>query len=117
MQRHGHLWPALISFENLLRAAQQAQKGKRFRPAVMQFNLELEHELWRLHDELRTHIWQPGPYRTFYIHELKNRLISAAHYRDRVVHHALVNLLEPIYESGRGLWNAVGCRAVPRRAG
>lgn len=42
--------------------------------------------------------YRPGAYRTFFIHEPKRRQISAAAYRDRVVHHALTRVLEPIFE-------------------
>lgn len=48
--------------------------------------------------ELRSRSYAPGPYTSFYIHEPKRRLISAAPFRDRVVHHALCNLIEPIFE-------------------
>src|SRR5262249_28461 len=98
MKRHGNLWENVIRFEALLCAAEQACKGKRFRPDVASFHFNLEHELWALHEELSTKTYRPGAYRTFFIHEPKLRQISAAPYRDRVVHHALVNVLEPIYE-------------------
>jgi hypothetical protein len=98
MKRHGHLWPHLIAFPNLLRAARQAERGKRFRPDVARFHFNLERELWALHEELAGHTYRPGPYRSFTIHEPKERLISAAPYRDRVVHPALVNALEPLFE-------------------
>jgi retron-type reverse transcriptase len=98
MKRHGHLWENVISFEAFLRAADRARRGKRFRPAVASFHFDLEHELWALHEELSTKRYRPGAYRTFFICEPKPRQISAAPYRDRVVHHALVNVLEPIYE-------------------
>ncbi len=98
MKRHGNLWQQVISFESLLRAAEQACKGKRFRPSVATFHFNLEHELWTLHEELSTKTYRPGAYRSFFIHEPKPRQISAAPYRDRVVHHVLVNVLEPIYE-------------------
>jgi retron-type reverse transcriptase len=98
MKRHGNLWQQVIRFEALLRAALQACKGKRFRPSVAEFHFNLEHELWALHKELSTKSYQPGAYRSFYICEPKPRQISAAPYRDRVVHHALVHVLEPIYE-------------------
>ena len=65
---------------------------------VATFHFDLERQLNRLQDELRDKTYRPGPYRTFEIHEPKRRMISAAPYRDRVVHHALVNVLEPIYE-------------------
>jgi retron-type reverse transcriptase len=98
MKRHGHLWEEVISFEALLRAAEQARRGKRFRPAVAAFHFDQERALWKLHEELTTRTYRPGAYRSFFIYEPKKRQISAAPYRDRVVHHALVNVLEPIYE-------------------
>ena len=52
MKRHGNLWEQVISFESLLRAAEKARKGKRFRPAVAAFHFDLERELWKLHEEL-----------------------------------------------------------------
>jgi retron-type reverse transcriptase len=73
-------------------------QGQRFRPDVADFHFHLEHELWALHEELSTKTYRPGAYRTFLIHEPKPRQISAAPYRDREVHHALVNVLESIYE-------------------
>jgi RNA-directed DNA polymerase len=100
MKRAGNLWPQIIEFENLLLAAQKAQRGKRFRPNVLAFNDQLESELFRLQKELIAQTYQPGGYRTFEIYEPKPRLISAAPYRDRVVHHALCNVIGPILEQG-----------------
>ena len=98
MKRHGNLWEGMISFESLLEAAEKAQRGKRFRPAVARFHFTLERELLVLREELASKRYRPGPYRSFHIYEPKQRLISAAPYRDRVVHHALTAALEPIFE-------------------
>jgi RNA-directed DNA polymerase len=98
MKRVGRLWNKLIAFDNLLRAARTACKGKRFRPPVAAFHFDLERQLWRLHEELAARTYRPGPYTTFHIREPKERLISAAPYRDRVVHHALTQVIEPIFE-------------------
>jgi retron-type reverse transcriptase len=98
MKRHGHLWESLISFPNLLDAAHDARKRKRYRPAMAQFFFHLEQELWQLHADLSDQSYQPGPYQTFYVHEPKKRLISAAPVRDRVVHHALTRILAPVFE-------------------
>ncbi|HEY9618947.1 MAG TPA: hypothetical protein V6C78_01180 [Crinalium sp.] len=98
MKRYGNLWPQVTDFSNLLRAAQKAQKGKRFRDNVLAFNHNLEAELIQLQLELETKTYIPGSYKTFQIHEPKRRLISAAPYRDRVVHHALCNIIAPILE-------------------
>ncbi|MBP0004120.1 MAG: RNA-directed DNA polymerase [Cyanobacteria bacterium SBC] len=98
MKRYGNLYPQITDFSNLLAAAKQAQKGKRFRDSVLEFNYNLETELIRLQSELESKTYQPGEYRTFEIFEPKRRLISAAPYRDRVVHHALCNVITPIFE-------------------
>src|SRR5271170_3987532 len=98
MKRHGHMWEQVVSFEALLRAAEQARRGKRLRPAVAAFHFDQERALWKLHEELSTKTYRPGAYRSFFICEPKKRQISAAPYQDRVVHHALTGVLEPIYE-------------------
>ncbi len=98
MKRQGNLWDGMISFENLLRAAHAAARGKRFKPGVGRFLFDLERQLLRLHEELAGKTYRPGPYRTFTIYEGKTRQISAAPFRDRVVHHALTGVLEPIFE-------------------
>ncbi len=93
MRRYGNLWNDVVSFEALPRAAEQARKGKRFRPSVAAFDFDPEHELLKLQDELRTLTYRPGAYRSFFIDEPKKRQISAAPYPYRVVHHAQVNEL------------------------
>ena len=98
MKRYNHLWPQIIDFENLLLAARKAQRGKRFRENVLAFNYNRERELLQLHQALKTHTYKPGKYQTFQVYSPKPRLISAAPYRDRVVHHALCNIILPIFE-------------------
>jgi retron-type reverse transcriptase len=98
MKRYGYLWSQIIDFENLWRAARQAQRGKRFRANVLAFNHDLESNLLELQTELQNRTYQPGAYHTFEITDPKPRLISAAPYRDRVVHHALCNIIVPLIE-------------------
>jgi RNA-directed DNA polymerase len=98
VRRFGNLWQQVIGFENLLLAAKKAQRGKRFRPNVLEFNFQLETELIQLQQELTSKTYVPGEYKTFKIIDPKPRLISAAPYPDRVVHHALHNIIAPIFE-------------------
>ena len=109
MKRAANLWPELVSFENLHSAAYQVLRGKRGQARAGDFFQDLEGELFRLRDALSSGIWQPGPYRTFWISEPKPRLISAAPLRDRVVHHALVNVIEPVFER-RFVHHSYACR-------
>jgi len=92
------LWERLTSFENLYCAAKEAQRGKRFKPAVGRFHFDLASSLIELRDELVSGAYKPGPYHTFTIYEPARRFISAAPYRDRVVHHALCQIIEPLFE-------------------
>ncbi len=98
MIRYGNLWSQVTDWQNLYCAARKAQRGKRYRDNVLAFNYNLENELFTLQYELRSRTYQPGAYRTFRILDPKPRLISAAPYRDRVVHHALCNVIVPLIE-------------------
>jgi RNA-directed DNA polymerase len=95
MKRLSGVWPKLVSFENLLRAYRKARRGKRDRPGVAEFGLDLERELIALQRELDRGEYKPGAYRLFTIYDRKPRVIAAAPFRDRVVHHAVMNLIEP----------------------
>lgn len=98
MKRAFHLFDRITSFENLLEAFYRARKGKRNKPNVARFEANLDRELFRLQRELREETYRPGEYRTFKIYEPKERMISAAPFRDRVVHHAICRVIEPIFE-------------------
>lgn len=92
------MYSKIASFENLLLAFKKASKGKRKKGAVASFELRLESELLQLSRELSDKTYEPGGYHAFTIYDPKERLISAAPFRDRVVHHALCNVIEPIFE-------------------
>lgn len=98
MRRHKNLYREIISFQNLLKAARLSEKCKRFKFTTARFNFFLEKELWSLQQQLSAKSYEPGGYHHFLIFEPKKRVISAAPYRDRVVHHAIHNVLEPIFE-------------------
>ncbi|HOW77545.1 MAG TPA: RNA-directed DNA polymerase [Candidatus Contendobacter sp.] len=95
MKRLRDLWPQLIAFDNLWRAWRQARRGKSRSTGAVAFELNLERELLALQRELTDGSYQPGGYRLFTLYERKPRLIAAAPFRDRVVHHAVMNIIEP----------------------
>jgi RNA-directed DNA polymerase len=92
------LFARICSFENLFLAYRKARKGKRSKAQVAAFEFNQEEELLNLQQELLSNTWTPGAYHSFYIHDPKRRLISAAPFRDRVVHHALCRVIEPVWE-------------------
>lgn len=93
-----YLWEKLTSLWNLEQAFHLAAAGRRGRASVAEFERNLEVNLPLLREELLEGRYRPGGYVSFYIHDPKKRLISAAPFRDRVVHHALVNIIEPMFE-------------------
>jgi RNA-directed DNA polymerase len=93
-----HLYGQVYAWENLLLAWRKARKGKRGQPPAARFEMNAAENLLAIQEELETKRYQPGAYVSFHVHEPKRRLISAAPFRDRVVHHALCNVLEPIFE-------------------
>ncbi|MEM7112994.1 MAG: reverse transcriptase domain-containing protein [Chloroflexota bacterium] len=98
MKLYKNLYPKIHDWNNLYLAYTRARKGKRNRPTAATFEYHQETYLIELQKELQNKNYQPGPYHSFYIHEPKRRLISAAPFRDRIVHHALCNIIEPIFE-------------------
>ena len=94
------LFERIASFENIHLAARVAARGKRYRSSTAAFLMRMESECLRLSDELRAGAWRPGAYRVFEIREPKVRTICAAPFRDRVVHQALVQVIEPTFERG-----------------
>jgi len=98
MKTYRNLYPQICDWDNLYLAYRKARRGKRCRSPAATFEFHQERNLVQLRQELMEKRYQPGSYHSFTIHEPKRRLISAAPFRDRVVHHALCNIIEPIFE-------------------
>jgi len=118
MKTYNDFYPQLCSYKNLYRAFKKARKGKTLKQYVIDFEANLKENLLQLRVDLLFHSYNPQPLKTFIIRDPKIRKISKAEFRDRIVHHALVNILEPIYENifihdsfanriGKGTLNAI----------
>ena len=93
------MFDAITDWGNLWQARRLAARGKRRRASAAEFEHQLADQLIALQDELRSRTYRPGAYCHFFIREPKLRRISAAPFRDRVVHHALCQLIEPLFET------------------
>jgi len=100
MRRYKNLFARVVDFANLSRAFHAASHGKRDRPEVREFEYHLETRLWEIRGQLDAGTYRWGPFRRFYIRDPKRREIRAAPFRDRVVHHAIFNLLDPLFRRG-----------------
>lgn len=94
------LFEGIASFTALHAAALRAVRGKRRKPGAAAFMANLETELLTLERTLRGRTWRPGGYVSIHIRDPKPRVISAAPFRDRVVHQALCAVVEPLFEHG-----------------
>ena len=94
------LFDDVASFEALAAAALRAVAGKRRTPVPAAFLANLETEVLRLERELRAGRWRPGRYVEIEVTDPKRRLVSAAPFRDRVVHHAVHAVVAPLFERG-----------------
>ena len=92
------LWNKLCSYDNLFLAYKKARKHKTAKDYVIEFEKNLEHNLLALRSELLLHRYEPKPLVKFIIRDPKTRKISKSDFRDRVVHHALCNTIEPVFE-------------------
>ena len=88
----------LCSYKNLEHALRKARKHKSQKSDVIEFEKNLKDNLLRLRSELIFHTYKPKSLETFIIRDPKTRKISKSDFRDRVVHHALCNVIEPIFE-------------------
>ena len=100
MKRIGNLYEQIYSIENLQLADQIARKGKAKQPGVIWHDKSREANLQKLHEMLRDKTYQTSEYTTFTVYEPKERLIfRLPFFPDRITHHAVMNILEPVFVS------------------
>ena len=98
MKTYKNLYQKLCSYSNLNLAFEKASKGKYNKFYVIEFELDLEYELKNLKHELESLTYKPKQLKKFIIRDPKTRTIRKSNFRDRVIHHSLINVLSPIYE-------------------
>jgi retron-type reverse transcriptase len=92
------LFDGLVSVESLLNAWRSFKKDKNPHKDIFSFEFDLEDHLFKLHRELSDGAYKHGGYTSFYVSDPKLRHIHKAPVRDRVIHHAAVNLVGPFFE-------------------
>jgi RNA-directed DNA polymerase len=98
MKVYRNLYELITSTENLFEAWDVFKRGKRNKPDVAAFEKNLEPEMFKLARELRAKTYRHGTYYGFWIRDPKVRHIHKALVRDRVLHHAIFKVLNPIFE-------------------
>jgi len=109
MKTYRNLFDQVYSFKNIYGAYLNARKCKRYRGYVLDFSWHLEENLLELQNQLLNQTYKHGDYNEFIIYDAKKRHIKAAPFKDRIVHHALCNVIEPIFDKGF-IYDSYACR-------
>lgn len=104
-----NLYKKIYDFENLHKAYKKARKNTKLKKEVLAFSMNLEENLIHLQNELIWHTYKTSRYQKFCVYEPKKRVIMALPFRDKVVHHALCNIIDPIWEA-RFIYDSWACR-------
>ncbi len=99
-RKHNDLFGQIAAFQALREAARRALLGKRRKPGAAAFQAGLERELLRLERQLLSATYKPGRYLELHVRDPKPRMVSAAPFRDRVVHHAVHDVVAPLFDQG-----------------
>ncbi len=108
-KRYKHIYEKICTFDNLWLASRKARKGKRAKSETLDFEYDLENELVRIQQELTSESFDFLPYKPFTLRKPVVRLISAAPYKDRVLHHTICNIIEPILDKTM-IYDSYACR-------
>jgi retron-type reverse transcriptase len=109
MKIYNNIFEKMISLENLFQAWANFKSDKQQKKDVRKFEWKLEQNIFRLHWELRGRTYTHGAYTSFHIQDPKQRHIHKAKVRDRILHHAIFSMLNPLYEE-TFIPNSFSCR-------
>ncbi|KKM98854.1 hypothetical protein LCGC14_1153720 [marine sediment metagenome] len=98
MKTYNKLYEKLCSKENLISAFKKARKGKRRKNYVINFESNLDKNINILQKQLKDKKYYPSRLSKFVIRDPKTRTIHSSIFRDRIVHHAIINIIQPIFE-------------------
>jgi RNA-directed DNA polymerase len=96
--KQGSSFKKLVSIENIVKAYQQASKSKNFNKTILFFERDLGLNLNKIRRSLISGTYRHGKYRFFKVFDQKERQISAASFKDRIVHHAVYQIIEPTFD-------------------
>lgn len=98
MDHRGHKYEEIVSISNLFSCWQEFRKNKAVREDIMEFERNLEDNVFRLHEDLIAERYEHEPYYKFHIYDPKHRIISKATVRDRLAHHMIFNELYEVFD-------------------
>jgi len=109
MKRAKNLYPLIPTHENLRTAFRKAAKGKQDHSQVICFRADFDANIQKLRDQLLNKKPDIGHYHFFVVRDPKVRTICAASFPERVLHHAIMNICEPVLDS-YAIYDSYACR-------
>jgi len=109
MKRYGNVFPRILYFGTLYKAYNNARRGRRYKSEILLFGYCLEKNLLELQKELRKKSYKHGNYRNFVVYDAKKREIKAASFKDRVIHKAVHDTIEPLFDRSF-IYDSYACR-------
>lgn len=103
------MFEEIASLENLFLAWEEFRKGKSYRNDIAEYEVNLEDNVFQLHEELRNGTYRHGSYFEFFVCDPKRRHIHKAGVRDRLLHHAIARVIEPVFER-KFIYDSWSCR-------
>jgi hypothetical protein len=98
MKRANRLFDAIIDYQNIRLAFLKAMRGNRKSPAALYFCKDIDGNLQAIRNALSKALCDWGGYHSFLITDPKQRKISVAPFEQRIMHHAIMNILEPVFD-------------------
>lgn len=109
MKRQNHLFEAIVDYHNLRLAWMKSIKGKRKSASVLLFSRDVSGNLQQVRNRFLSGAPGWGHYRSFVITDPKTRVITAAPFDERIMQHAIMNVLEPLFER-HSIFHSYACR-------
>lgn len=103
------MYDKILSFPNLLQAYYKARRNKRYRRRLQKMEIDFENRLLIISESLKNQTYKPKKYHRFVVFEPKKRQISAPAFIDRIIHHAIMTIIDPLFES-QFIPNSFACR-------
>jgi len=93
-----NFYPEICNLSNLILAYRKARKGKTKKRYILEFEKDTLGNLLKLQEELKNQTYKPKPLVNFIVKDPKTRKISKSAFRDRIIHHAICSIIEPIFD-------------------
>lgn len=110
MKRYNNLFPYIVDYDNLYLAYRKARKGKAWQNTIKVFENNTKENLKNIQKDLLNESFKTSEYKTKQVYEPKQRTIYILpFYPDRIVQHALMNIIEPLWDK-RFIYDSYSCR-------